>query len=492
MNFVFISPRLTKKKNDLFGSGIPYWPLEILYLASWLEEKNNYINCDIIDLFSENINKTQIEDEHVFIGEDITLGNFNKKIELADSIFIYCISLMALADIEKIIKYIKNKFDKKKIVLIENTQAVTAFSLKHESRKLLNAGANYIILGELYDNWNEIQNYILSPKKNIKPKNIIVNIGDNGERINQKQFNFCRPNWKKIKYYNYWKYPNSHGPKIKKYIPILTSRGCPYGCDFCVSPEITGRNWNALEPEKVVNQIEFLKKEYHVINFFVEDLNPTVQFKRWEIICDVLIKKNVNINFYFVSGTKLETIKINQLTKFSNAGCKYISFSPESGSRNLMRVIGKKFNYNHGLELVKSCKNKKIRTQACFVVGHPQEKFKDFLLSLKYMIKLTFFGLDEIAVFIISPFSGSKLSRLIAKNKTNEIFSFSPSFRKGYAKYSIYRFTMVFFFLLIKLFFKPKFFIDLILIFFNRKEPYIKIHNLITILNTYRSKKKLF
>ena len=32
---------------------------------------------------------------------------------------------------------------------------------------------------------------------------------------------------------------------------------------------------------------------------------------------------------------------VDQLLKFSNAGCKYISFSPESGSSNLMKKIGK-------------------------------------------------------------------------------------------------------------------------------------------------------
>ena len=106
MNFTFISPRLTKK-NDLFGSGIPYWPLETINFVSWLEAKHNYINCTIIDLFSENINKIESEDDQIFIGDDIASGHFDEKIKFADSIFIYCISLMALADIEKIIKYIK-------------------------------------------------------------------------------------------------------------------------------------------------------------------------------------------------------------------------------------------------------------------------------------------------------------------------------------------------------------------------------------------------
>ena len=142
----------------------------------------------------------------------------------------------------------------------------------------------------------------------------------------------------------------------------------------------------------------------------------------------MLIKKKLCINFYFVSGTKLETIKIDQLSKFSNAGCKYISFSPESGSRNLMSIIGKKFNYDHGIEIVKNCKNKNIRTQACFVIGHPQERFVDYLLSLKYMIKLTIFGLDEIAVFIISPFSGLNYLHSSITKKKKKFFLFHQVF----------------------------------------------------------------
>ena len=78
MNFTFISPRLTKK-NDLFGSGIPYWPLETINFVSWLEAKHNYINCTIIDLFSENINKIESEDDQIFIGDDIASGHFDEK-----------------------------------------------------------------------------------------------------------------------------------------------------------------------------------------------------------------------------------------------------------------------------------------------------------------------------------------------------------------------------------------------------------------------------
>lgn len=486
MKLLFITPRLTKKKNDLFGSGIPYWPLEIIYFVSWLEKKYKNIKCNVLDLFSENINKKTLKHNQLYIGEDISLGNFDTQIKSADYIFIYCISLMALSDIELTIKYIKTKYTNKKIILIENTQAVTAFSLKHESEKLFNIGTNYIILGELYENWEEILKFIKQNKSKIYiPENILIkNLKKKNQRLKHTRFYDVIPNWDKIKYYNYWKFKSSHGPKKKNYIPLLTSRGCPYGCDFCVSPEITGRNWTSLSPEDVVNHITHLKKKYNVNNFFIEDLNPTVQSKRWKIISNILVKNNLDIKFFFVSGTKLETIKINQLNDLSEAGCEYISFSPESGSKKLMKIIGKKFDYSHGLNFVRNCKHnfKSIRTQACFVIGHPKEKFKDFILTFFYMIRLTLNGLDEIAVFIISPFSGSKLSNLIKKKKENDIYSFSPSFRKGYIKYSLYRFLMIIAFLITKLIRDPIFYIDIVKVYLNKKEPYLKIHNLINLL----------
>ncbi len=151
-----------------------------------------------------------------------------------------------------------------------------------------------------------------------------------------------------------------------------------------------------------------------------------------------------------------------------------------------MKIIGKKFDYKHGLDMATNCKKQGIRTQACFVIGHPNERLRDFFLSLRYMVKLTINGLDEIAIFIISPFSGSKLSGTIEDKIDNNIYSFSPSFRKGYIKFSFYRFIMVISFLITKLIFDPRFYIDLFKVFFNKKDPYIKLHNLLKIVKLDR------
>ena len=117
-------------------------------------------------------------------------------------------------------------------------------------------------------------------------------------------------------------------------------------------PELSGKRWSGNSPERVVKEILYLRDKFGVRDFQVEDLNPTVNYKRWDLICDLLIEYQCDIRFYFVSGTKAETVRIYQLKKFAEAGLKFLSISPESGSPEVMTKIGKKFNFAHGLALV--------------------------------------------------------------------------------------------------------------------------------------------
>ena len=56
-----------------------------------------------------------------------------------------------------------------------------------------------------------------------------------------------------------------------------------------------------------------LKDRFGVRHFQIEDLNPTVKGARWEEVCRLLIERNAGIFFYFVSGTKAETVKVDQV-----------------------------------------------------------------------------------------------------------------------------------------------------------------------------------
>ena len=59
-----------------------------------------------------------------------------------------------------------------------------------------------------------------------------------------------------IKLENYWNLFIRTGPVNGKYLFIISSRGCPYNCSFCTTPNVWQRNWRYRSAKNVVDEIE--------------------------------------------------------------------------------------------------------------------------------------------------------------------------------------------------------------------------------------------
>lgn len=434
MKLALISPRLAIQKRDFFGSGVPYWPIELATFAAYLRQQGEEVF--IADLFGNNPGRLSDMGDYYLQGDSIDSYLDRDVLRQAEAFVLYAISYMSHQELLLIVSRLKNAYPNTPVAILENSQAVTAYSLPRMAGDYFNAKADLLICGEPYFNWNKIKLQLVKEgKEDLIPRNVITRKSSHTpERMISNSMRYPIPAWDLINLRGYWSLPYAHGPKTPKFFPILTSRGCPYSCDFCVAPELNGNSWRGNDPEQVVDEIIKLRDHFNVYDFQVEDLNPTVQHQHWEKICKLLIKRNANIRFYFASGTKAETIHIDKINLFAKAGCRYISISPESGSKDLMQAIGKTFDYSHGIALVKACRANGIRTQACFLVGHPNETENDLRSSNEYLSRLVKAGLDEVAVFVLAPFAGSKLYKINSIPLENEaaLPSFSPKGRAGY------------------------------------------------------------
>lgn len=433
MHLTMISPRLAIQKGDFLGSGVPYWPIELATLAAFAREQGDAVS--LVDLFGSDPTKLSDAGDHYLQGCPIEEFMDGDAFQQADAFLLFAISHMSHRELLAIISKLKKQFPHIPTGILENSQAVTAYSLQRLAGEFLDAGADLLICGEPYFNWQEIKSQLAEPRRSPVPENIITReSGHCPKRIIQKKMRYPIPAWDLINLRNYWSLPYSHGPKTRKFLPVLTSRGCPYPCDFCVVPETNDTRWRGNEPEHVVDEMIALRNRFGVRDFQVEDLNPTVNRHRWEKICELLIERKAHIRFYFVSGTKSETLHVDKVPLLAKAGCRYISISPESGSRDLMKIIGKYFNHEHGIELIRACREHGIRTQACFLVGHPDEREADFKASKDYLTRLVQAGLDEVAIFIVAPFAGSALHEKggIGLDDPEALMSFSPKGRWDY------------------------------------------------------------
>ena len=135
----------------------------------------------------------------------------------------------------EIIKFLKQKYTHTPIVVIENTQAVTAYSLKKISDDFFNNGCDYLLTGENEVSICDIYDAIISKKTLRNINGLIGKDFSNDKDIIDNLDSLMFPNWKKFPIENYWSIGHAHGPLTsKKYFPVLTSRGCPYPCKFCM------------------------------------------------------------------------------------------------------------------------------------------------------------------------------------------------------------------------------------------------------------------
>ena len=450
-----IIPSIIIHNNDPH-TGIPFMPHMAAYLAGSLK-KHYHVN--VIDCLGINSNNFRKYKNFTIIGidEDEVVKRIDKNSKYS---FIYCRTIEDLYSVERIIKKIKTSL-KSKIILFENIQTTNSFSLKKINKYLFDMGADALIFGEPeHTSLDAIDFFENKTQKKIfdfayidSHNNIIINDQKNFYKELDK-LNF--PDWESFDLNGYWELGFAHPPIKKniKFLPILTSRGCPYRCYFCVSPTLNP-TWRGRSAKNVVDEMQYFKEKLNVTDFHVSDLDPTVNDKRTKEISKEIIKRKLNIEWKFAQGTKIETIKSDEtLDLLKKSGLSFFSFSPESGSKQLMKKLNKPFDYEKALHVVKYLNKINIRTQACFLIGTPDEKFTDIIKSILYIIKLTFHGVDEIAVFIYSPIPGSALASRIKGFKHYSELTRTPNWRKD-LYLSFFRYFMYSIFIFIKLIFKP-------------------------------------
>ncbi|MBP7652681.1 radical SAM protein [Candidatus Dependentiae bacterium] len=455
---ILINPNLVFQKNDPFTTGVVYMPVGLAYAAAVLNKSGFPIR--VIDAFGENPGQLERSGKFNILG--LTYEEILFKIpEDSKIIYVYAINLLNHISTVSIIENIKLKYPDKIVIVIENTQAVTAYALKKVYKEFLAAGADYVLTGECEFSIVELTNFLLSSCNNENFKKIN---GLCGKDFFNENYNVIEnpdslpfPAWEFFPVENYWKLKFGHGPvSLKKYMPILTSRGCPYKCRFCVSPENNFGKWRSRSEKNIVDEIEKYVNEFGVEEFHIEDLNPTVSDERIQNICKEILRRNLKIIWKIAAGTKVETIKSEETVRLmAESGCRYISISPETGSPDVLKKMNKPFDIDHAVKNIRFFKKYKIFVQTCFVLGFPGETKQDLIKTYELIKSLTKFGIDEIALFIIAPVPGSSIFEEFKGYLSLSDLNFTPSWRSDYEFLVKFRMKLYRMFLIIKLIYHP-------------------------------------
>jgi radical SAM superfamily enzyme YgiQ (UPF0313 family) len=194
----------------------------------------------------------------------------------------------------------------------------------------------------------------------------------------------------------------------KMYLPIITSRGCPFQCTFCLASRMCGKRFRTRSPKKVVDELEWLRDVHGADIFAFYDDTFTFDIKRAYEICEEM--KNRGFDLPWDCRTRVDRISTEVLSKMRHANCQLIHFGVESGSQKMLVAMKKGTTVEQNERAIKWAKEVGISVAISVVVGYPGET-ADTLKETFDFIRKT--GPDYVYVCQAIPYPGTELYDLL-------------------------------------------------------------------------------
>lgn len=227
-----------------------------------------------------------------------------------------------------------------------------------------------------------------------------------------------RPAWDLIPLRAYLDGGYAYGIGRSRSMPILATRGCPYQCTFCSSPQMWTTRWSARDPEAVLDEIGWAIDTYGAENFDFYDLTAIIQKEWLHEFCTGVIERGYKITWQIPSGTRSEALDGDTLPLMRAAGCSYFAYAPESGSPAVLKRIKKKVKLDRMMQSMRQAVDAGISIKCNMILGFPGETRAEVWETIRFTWSLAGVGIDDVNIGPFCPYPGSELfDQLIAEGR---------------------------------------------------------------------------
>jgi radical SAM superfamily enzyme YgiQ (UPF0313 family) len=163
---------------------------------------------------------------------------------------------------------------------------------------------------------------------------------------------------------------------------MFTSRGCPYGCIFCYTPNAFKRKVRFHSIERVIEEIEWVYKK-GIKKFWFADPSFSINIERVDRLMEEIIQREINAQIWL--ETRVDLINDELLKKMRHAGVYLIAYGLESASENVLNYLNKNLSLHDMQRAIRLTQKYEIDVELFTQYGLPNETFADAMKTLQFL-----------------------------------------------------------------------------------------------------------
>ncbi len=201
--------------------------------------------------------------------------------------------------------------------------------------------------------------------------------------------------------------------KSSRCVPVLTSRGCPFGCIYCHN--IFGRAFRGRSPENVVSEIVWLKEKHGVREIEIEDDCFNFDLERAKEIARQIIDRRLKLAISFPTGLRADLMDEELVDLLKAAGTYRIIYGVETAAGRIQKLVRKNLDFTRAERIIDYTAGRGIMTCGFFMQGFPTETEEEMRQTVDFAVGLK---LHQAYFFYVNPFPGTQLAEKYAVDES--------------------------------------------------------------------------
>ena len=192
--------------------------------------------------------------------------------------------------------------------------------------------------------------------------------------------------------------------------PVMTSRGCPFDCNFCSVTAVFGRLFREQSVDRIIAEIRNMQSYLNTPHIFFYDDNFSSNKKRINELVDRIISEKINISW--TAQVRADIAKDEPLlSKMYKAGCSRFYIGFESIDDDVLRSMAKGQTKQNIVDAIRIIHSYGISIHGMFIFGSDSDSLSNIENTVNFAMD---YDIDTVQFMIMTPFPGTQIHNVIS------------------------------------------------------------------------------